>query len=110
MLNIQEIKKYINKNYDIDFVIVIHQPNNYEKYEELEYRKNKKKYSLSCGWAYHYDNNNKYNCWSIYYDYMDYKEYYGYGGTYIDDGINTIDKIMNQWNFKKQCQLTLFDE
>ena len=101
------LKTYIQKEYGIDFKLVINEPNNYEKYEELVYKVGKREYTLSVGYAYSCKQERQ--VWSIYTDFMDYKEWYGYGGAYEDEGSKTIDEIMSKWGFKKSNQqMSLF--
>lgn len=101
------IKNYIEEEYGITFKLQYIEPNNYEKYEELIYKKGKKEYRLQVSWS--YQGEDRQYCWSIYSDFMDYKEWYGYGGAYLDEGEQTIDKIMNNWGFiKKEKQISLF--
>lgn len=102
--NVDMIKDYIQKEYGICFKI-----ETYGTHRNLVYEANKKKYEFYCNYAYHPEIENGVHYWSIYYDFMDYSKWYGYGGTYIDEGIQTIDKIMKDYGFSKQQeQLTLF--
>ena len=96
------IKKYILNNYNINF----------EEYmlgthRHLKYKNGKKEYDLFCDYAYQPQIEQGVEYWSIYNDFMDYKEWHGYGGAELDEGDKTIDKIMQDWGFKKQ--LTIFD-
>lgn len=101
------IKNYIYQEYGIDFKLEYIEPTNYEKYEELIYKKNKQEYRLSVDWA--YQGKERQYCWSIYADFTNYKDWHGYGGAYLDEGSKTIDKIMQEWGFKKkERQISLF--
>ena len=98
------IKDYVLKEYGLNFKIEV-----YGTHRNLIYKKAKKEYEFYCNYAYHPEIENGVHFWSIYYDFMDYNKWYGYGGTYIDEGIETIDKIMEMYGLKKQQeQLTLF--
>ena len=103
---VETMKDYILSEYKIEFKIVHYNENKNKRY--LEYKKNKEKYTLSCWYASHPEIDGK-EYWSIYYDYMNYKDWYGYGGTYIDEGNKTIDKIMEMWKFDKNKQTNIFD-
>lgn len=96
------LKYYIEDNYGIIFKI--------NDMNWLEYKNGKKEYNLHCDFAYHPEIEQRKHFWSIYYDFMDYKEWSGYGGTYIDEGHKTIDRIMADWGFKKkEKQTSIYD-
>ena len=99
------MQKYINQEYGIDFKLTTYPNGN----GELEYKNNKTTYNLHCDYAFHPEIELGVEYWSIYYDYMNYNKWHGDGGTYIDEGIKTIDKIMQEWGFKKKNQTTIFD-
>ena len=102
---VEYIQKYVKDNYNLDFKLEYIGTHRF-----IKYIKNKKEYEFSCDYARQPeidDSTNEY--WSIYTDFMDYKEWYGYGGAYLDEGSKTIDKIMEEWGFKKEQQLTIFD-
>lgn len=101
---VEMIKDYIQKEYGINFKI-----ETYGTHRNLIYKTAKKEYEFYCNYAYHPEIEQGVHYWSIYYDFMDYNKWYGYGGTYIDEGTDTIDKIMKEYGFNKQQeQLTLF--
>lgn len=107
MITLEEIQKYILKEYGIEFETIYEEPTNYEKYKVLVYKEGKRKFNLEVGYAYSCEDNMQ--VWSIYADTMDYKELFGFGGAYKDEGTKTIDKIMNDFGFKKiNQQLALF--
>ena len=99
------IKKYISKEYGIDFKIIT-----YGTHQILEYKKNKLEYNLSCDYAKRPEIEQGVEFWSIYYDFMDRGNWHCYGGTYVDNAEKTIDEIMSMWGFiKNKNQTTIFD-
>lgn len=106
-LQLNDIQQYIKDNYNLDFEITFDAPTEYEKYQDLVYKVGKKTYMLSVGYAQSNRPVDDAEYWSIYHDFMDYKKLHGYGGAEIDEGFKTIDKIMQEWGFKKQ--MNIFD-
>ena len=107
---IDYLKDYIKENYGLEFKKIFDTPTEYEKYESLTYQDGKKVYELSVGWAQSNRTVDNAEHWSIYHNFMDCKEWHGFGGAEMDNGKETIDKIMQDWGFKKQQeQLNIFD-
>ena len=103
---VERIRDYILSEYGIEFKLVHYPGNRAERW--LEYKKDKKEYTLSCGYA-QSNREDPYNeYWSIFEDYMDYEKWHGSGSAIVDEGIKTVDKIMNDWGFKKDMQMRLF--
>ena len=70
--------------------------------------KGKKEYEINCQYCYSHTQNA--DVWSICYDFMDKKIWSGYGYFIEDNGIKTIDYIMNKWGFEKtKHQTNIFD-
>ena len=101
---VEYIQKYLKEKYNIDFQIEY-----MGTQRELYYKKNKKEYRLSCGYAQSNINDPYNECWSIYEDFMDYNELCGSGSAREDKGNETIDEIMHEWGFKKERQTDIFD-
>lgn len=103
---VEFIKEYIKKQYDLDFKLDYIRTHKY-----LIYKNKKEEYNIMCDYAFHDVGGKRQQVWSIYIDYMNYKEWYGNGRAIIDNGISTIDSIMQEWGFKRQQeQLNLFKE
>lgn len=98
---VDKIKEYLKNNYGLDFKYEL-----YGTHRWLRLKKGKQEYTIHCDYAYHPDE--ELDCWSIYIDHMDYDTWYGNGRAIIDNGIETIDKIMEEWGFEKDNQLSLF--
>ncbi len=102
---VEDIKEYVLKEYGIDFKL-----NYIGTHRYLEYVDKKKKYELSCDYARQPEiDDSDAEYWSIYFDYMDRSKWHGYGAAYLDEGMKTVDKIMHEWGFKKEKQLTIDD-
>lgn len=100
---VEAIKDYLKEWYDLDFK---EDSYNYHKWIHLE--KNKKEYQFSCQFC--YDHKEQEHVWCICYDFMDKTKWSGYGYFEKDDGMKTVDYIMNKWGFKKtKNQTTIFD-
>lgn len=101
---VEDIQKYIKDNYNLDFKKEYIGTHRY-----LTYKNRKKEYEIYCDYAYSNlkDPNTEY--WSIYEEFTDKKEWYGSGSARVDEGFKTLDEIMNEWGFKKEKQLTIFD-
>lgn len=101
--SIEQVKDYIKEWYDLDF-----KEESYNFHKWIHFEKDKKEYQLNCQFC--YDHENQEHVWCICYDFMDKKKWSGYGYFEKDDGMKTVDYIMNQWGFKKtKNQTTIFD-
>ena len=103
MTDLKFLYDYLFKEYGLEFEFVY-----YGAVKCLQYQKGKQEYSLHYDYALQPKIDNKKH-WSLFTSYMNRKKWYGNGGAYIDEGTKTIDKVMNEWGFKKQNQTTIFD-
>lgn len=100
---IEQVKDYLKNVYDLDFK---EETYNYHKW--IHFEKGKKEYQINC--QYCFNHKKQEHIWSICYDFMDKEIWSGYGYFEEDEGMKTVDYIMQQWGFKKvNNHTTIFD-